>query len=100
MGATGGEAQHVLTVNEMPSHRHDYKLFTGGLGTGGYDAAQGKFAAARFDSNGAESNEKNDGKAFTAGSHSRENHLFATGGSQAHNNMPPYLAVNIWKRTA
>ena len=24
----------------------------------------------------------------------------ATGGSQPHNNMPPYLAVNIWKRTA
>ena len=22
------------------------------------------------------------------------------GGSQAHNNMPPYLAVNIWQRTS
>lgn len=24
----------------------------------------------------------------------------ATGGSQAHNNMPPYLTVFMWKRTA
>lgn len=24
----------------------------------------------------------------------------ATGGSQPHNNMPPYLAVYVWKRTA
>ena len=24
----------------------------------------------------------------------------STGGGQAHNNMPPYLAVNVWKRTA
>lgn len=23
-----------------------------------------------------------------------------TGGSQAHNNMPPYLAVYMWRRTA
>ena len=24
----------------------------------------------------------------------------AVGGSAPHNNMPPYLAVNVWKRTA
>lgn len=23
-----------------------------------------------------------------------------TGNGQAHNNMPPYLAVNMWRRTA
>jgi microcystin-dependent protein len=25
---------------------------------------------------------------------------YSTGGGQAHNNMPPYLAVYMWKRTA
>jgi microcystin-dependent protein len=30
------------------------------------------------------------------GSHPTDN----VGGNQPHNNMPPYLVVNMWKRTA
>ena len=61
-GATGGEASHQLTINEMPSHSHAQR------------------------SRGATSNNNSIGSTFN------------TGGNQAHNNMPPYLAVFIWKR--
>lgn len=84
--ATGGEATHILTENEMPSHAHSagaydgYLIQNNGLITGG--DIQGvtintgvKKASSRIATNN-------------------------TGGGQAHNNMPPYLSVYMWKRTA
>jgi hypothetical protein len=67
LGATGGEVNHTLTVNEMPSHTHTVAV--GGDPAGGISGV-------------ADS---------TTGS---------AGLGQAHNNMPPWLAVNIWQRTA
>lgn len=72
-GGTGGEAEHVLTVNEMPSHSHAY---------GGY--------AGQEDFGETGSQIRNDGTRRTS----------STGGGAAHNNMPPYLSVYAWKRTA
>ena len=40
------------------------------------------------------------GSTSTAGSHSHTMSLNNTGGSQAHNNMQPYVAVYMWKRIA
>lgn len=40
------------------------------------------------------------GETNEAGSHSHSCSIGNTGGGQAHNNMQPYLVVNIWKRTA
>lgn len=74
-GATGGEATHKLTVNELPKHRHDinYGSTAGGDGSG-----------FRF------SNTTGKGSYF----------MGYVGGDQPHNNMPPYLVVYMWKRVA
>lgn len=82
-GSTGGEAEHTLTVDEMPSHTHNLNcndgLISDYLGGSGADYGIGQ--------NG-------ESTAVAIGS------ITATGGSQPHNNMPPYLAVYVWKRIA
>ena len=81
-GATGGEATHELTIDEMPSHNHGFTDFWS-VSQSSYTA---KVVAMVGDKKG--SNDLTD-KTVTAN----------TGGGNAHNNMPPYLAVYIWKRT-
>ena len=73
-GSTGGEAEHTLTEEEMPIHSHNFTAIQ-------RDSSKSTLATGSY---GYESTEG-----------STEN----TGGGQAHNNMPPYLAVYIWKRT-
>ena len=81
-GSKGGEATHTLTANEMPNHTHqyvDYWTVAAASGTGR--------RAVKFNNN----------------NYSPESGGLSTdssGSGQAHNNMPPYLAVYIWKRTA
>ena len=80
-GATGGEATHTLTVNEMPSHRHSRMTQPQGF------AEQDK--------------SKSDIISPASGSANKVyKYTDYTGGGQAHNNMPPYLAVYMWKRIA
>ena len=81
-GATGGEAEHTLTVDEMPSHSHYQKRHWGSSG----------------DNNKAYSYGAEFTEVYEYGSKIESTHL--TGGSQPHNNMPPYLAVYVWKRIA
>ena len=76
-GQIGGEANHKLTINEMPSHNH--KLDRGNYGNSRLEEIS-----------------YSDGGTPSTGSWGVHN----TGGGQAHNNMPPYLAVYMWKRTA
>lgn len=78
-GSTGGEEKHVLTAAEMANHTHGYD-YTGQsdpTGTG----------AIKIVSPGGTAN------AYTGKATSNCN-------GQAHNNMPPYLAVYTWRRTA
>lgn len=85
-GATGGSASHTLTTDEMPSHTHRHHR-AGSVMEG--------FFAYKTTSRGKES--LND----SATGYIVENQklsILEEGGSQSHNNMPPYLTVYMWKR--
>lgn len=88
-GSTGGEATHKLTINEMPSHSHDMDEHS--YGGGGYKNKMG----IRQDGGGSSHWTPQYAQTTSYSTYKPTN----TGGSQAHNNMPPYLAVYIWKRT-
>lgn len=83
-GQTGGEAEHTLSIEEIPSHRHK--------------------------ANGQRATSSTNGpvvmRSATLSNAYTENEMFtdyeggqSDGTTKAHNNMPPYLAVYMWKRT-
>ena len=78
LGETGGEVEHILTVEEMPEHTHsinyDQIWHTNGGTTSVGTTSGGPYTGAGY--------------------------VGKTGGDKAHNNMPPYLAVYIWKRVS
>ncbi len=79
-GATGGEATHTLTAEEIAAHRHSIYYPNAG---GPY----GDAAISYPEGSGTD-------KTWQAEMCKTE----SAGGSAAHNNMPPYLVVNMWKR--
>ena len=76
-GDTGGEYQHTLVLNEIPSHKHSI--------SGNYYKSDGP----------------NTGNAYTGVSNKTyiNNKVSgAQGGGKAHNNLPPYITVFFYKR--
>ncbi len=76
-GTTGGEAAHTLNVDEMPSHSHEVRC-------------------VRYNSNAGPNVTGNGSLKFVHETFS----TYSSGGDKPHNNMPPYLAVYMWKRVA
>lgn len=91
-GATGGEATHTLTVSEMPAHTH---------GAGDPDGTRGFWRGGATARSSVQS-----GSNVTSVVRSPDTSVqyfwntAATGDGVAHNNMPPYLVVYVWKRVA
>lgn len=86
-GSTGGEATHTLTTDEMPEHKHKGITIAGNKLTAWSETGTGGV----FDMN-----------SLFNGSGHNTNDFYAEpeGSSQPHNNMPPYLAVYMWKRVS
>lgn len=80
-GSTGGEITHKLTIDEMPEHEHIIYYPNGG----------GPYGNANI------SYPEGSGTNMTWCAEMCK--TASTGGGAAHNNMPPYLSVYIWKRT-
>lgn len=85
IGATGGESTHVLGSNEMPWHRHTGLYYT-------------------VNSQAVSMNRGSGGYALTwsasVGNGAADIYTGAAGNTEAHNNMPPFTQVSIWRRTA
>lgn len=77
-GSTGGEAVHTLTIDEMPRHNHEVDNLNASGNATPYMTVQAQ------DKKGYGGNVQT---------------MYA-GGGKAHNNMPPYLAVYMWKRVS
>ena len=91
-GSKGGEATHKLSINEIPSHAGHLYGNAGGLN--GKGDAKGKWLAEI----------KSNGSNTSYGWNYKNNEYYpanrSLGGNAAHNNMPPYLAVYMWKRVS
>lgn len=81
-GETGGAAQITLTTAQMPTHSHQFEripITQPEMTTGGNYYAE---------------------QSTTVGSLVKTQTTYPAGEGKAHSNMPPYLAVYIWQRTA
>ena len=77
---TGGEATHALTTDEMPEHRHSiyYPNSGGPYGDAAISYPEGSGTDKTWEAEMCKTQ--------------------SAGGSAAHNNMPPYLVVYMWRR--
>lgn len=80
VGGTGGSFTHTLTLNEIPSHRHLMRYYSGNKNHLLY---------------------KGTGKTVRGGGTADTSKVFGNAGSGgAHNNTQPYAVCYMWKRTA
>lgn len=81
IGLTAGEMTHTLTTSEIPSHNH--MIYN--------NSASGSNSAHVWSTTW---------KTTADSSSMKGSSISWAGGGAAHNNMPPYVNVAIWRRTA
>lgn len=79
LGSIGGEVEHILIAEEMPTHTHLAAIHGG---SGSYGRSRTKISSFQVGTTG----------------YADSSTIIENGGNQPHNNMPPYLSVNMWKR--
>jgi microcystin-dependent protein len=103
LGDTGGEKTHVLTEGELPQHYH-------GIGHDHGNATKSVQYAQTTSTGGTAYRVTDIGGVVGGGGSSvtlsinvpsfSGNSGMGSGGGNAHNNMPPFLTVYMWRRTA
>jgi microcystin-dependent protein len=98
LGQQGGEQAHTLVVNEMPAHNHpmNAKAAQATLGPTGRDPSPSVTPAEAAAAEGA--NPVVNVNIYGTGSPSLNfapQAIVNAGGSQAHNNMQPFLTLNV-----
>lgn len=91
-GGFGGEATHTLTTDEMPIHNHNF-------------GSQKYITMTSTGEAPARKHVKGDSSSGIFALSSKDNPIYRNDSPDAgrggkHNNMPPYLTVYMWKRTA
>lgn len=89
-GETGGEEKHILSLDEIPAHRHRVGTTHGSAGYGGVGWYQSNVGGGNGWFVATTSGSGAPGTMVTE----------IKGGGAPHNNMPPFLAAYCWQRIA
>lgn len=104
-----GSHSHSASIGNSGEHYHGSGVGWDRFPNGSYGCYDGAYNHAGFDggdtnnpiwktsTNGSHSHSAN---IHAAGAHTHTVNVASTGGNAPHNNMPPYLSVYMWRRTA